>query len=299
MSLTNSQAAHVWAQQIRERGQSGNGNLNFRWDTIYSYSTPIGKFQTNEAGERCILITSRGFSVSTSQHVDQVLNAVRGLPFPIFRVDLATRGGYAKTPREIMQGFHAEYTAKLCLAAKARSKAIMHLRDAELILQSATEFAQFFGLPAPNYKPLDAEEIAAIKAKAKADNKAKKEREAQRQAEMLNAAIEAEAAWLCHERAYLPYYLPNIERNTLMRISKTGDAIETSRGASFPIDHALKAFPLIRRAIGHGWKRNGHTIHLGHFQIDEILTDGTVKAGCHTVHYDQIERIARQLGLEA
>lgn len=39
------------------------------------------------------------------------------------------------------------------------------------------------------------------------------------------------------------------------------------------------------------------TIKLGHFQIDEINQDGTVKAGCHIVHYDEISSIAEQLGI--
>lgn len=81
-------------------------------------------------------------------------------------------------------------------------------------------------------------------------------------------------------------------------IPQDPDTIETSRGADFPIKHALRALPIIRRVVatGESWHTNGHTIHLGPFQIDAIEADGTVKAGCHTVTIDEIELIAKELG---
>lgn len=48
---------------------------------------------------------------------------------------------------------------------------------------------------------------------------------------------------------------------------------------------------------GYSSTTTGHTIHLGHFQLDSIDIDGKVKAGCHTVEYTAIERVAKQLNL--
>lgn len=96
--------------------------------------------------------------------------------------------------------------------------------------------------------------------------------------------------------------------------------IETSQGASFPLEHGVKALPLIRRlaereAIStetESWmkqnpeirellyKRNGHTIHLGHYAIDRIerRADGVhVIAGCHDVPLREVEECAARLGL--
>lgn len=73
-----------------------------------------------------------------------------------------------------------------------------------------------------------------------------------------------------------------------------GSEVETSWGARFPIEHARKAWPLIQKvyAAKREWQRNGQEIRLGHFQIDRIESDGTVRAGCHTINRSEIERCA-------
>jgi hypothetical protein len=48
-------------------------------------------------------------------------------------------------------------------------------------------------------------------------------------------------------------------------------------------------------AKGEDWTANGHTCHLGHYQINRITKDGTVYAGCHVVTWDEIEKIAPML----
>jgi len=112
-----------------------------------------------------------------------------------------------------------------------------------------------------------------------------------RAAEYANAAKIAN--WRAGAHIYgLPYELP-----TMLRIK--GDKIETSKGAEFPVEHGKRAFPIIAelRERGQGWHRNGHSIHLGHFAIDEIEPNGAVHAGCHIVEWPEIERCARELGL--
>ena len=99
------------------------------------------------------------------------------------------------------------------------------------------------------------------------------------------------AAWLDGAAVSLPYSYGV----TLLRI--IGDTVETSRGASFPIAHAVRGLALVRSVIKRGeeWRTNGHTCHLGNYQIDRITADGTVYAGCHTVPFTSIDRIAPAL----
>lgn len=82
---------------------------------------------------------------------------------------------------------------------------------------------------------------------------------------------------------------------TMLRIR--GEMVETSKGAEFPISHALRAIPLVLRCRERGidWHRNGHTVHLGSFQIDSIDAFGNVTAGCHVVMFDEIERLISML----
>lgn len=103
------------------------------------------------------------------------------------------------------------------------------------------------------------------------------------------------AAWRNHQVSSPGYR----DGGALLRLTLDRKTIETSQGARFPVEDALRAFPLIARlkARGQGWERNGSQIPLGPYQLDKVLPNGNVRAGCHVVSWDEIERIARQLGL--
>lgn len=88
-----------------------------------------------------------------------------------------------------------------------------------------------------------------------------------------------------------------VERDDAGRI--TGGTLETSHGADVPLCHALKAFAFVRRVVatGQAWHANGHCIRVGHFRVDSIDTAGTMRAGCHTIHLGEMERLAAALGV--
>jgi hypothetical protein len=105
-------------------------------------------------------------------------------------------------------------------------------------------------------------------------------------------AVELLQAWMRGESVSIPGYSYD---STYLRI--VGDTVETSRGANFPMSHAVRGLALVRSVMARGedWHTNGHTCHLGHYRIDRITADGTVYAGCHVVPFASIERIAVQL----
>lgn len=86
------------------------------------------------------------------------------------------------------------------------------------------------------------------------------------------------------------YYVST--RETLVR--RKGDTLQTSRGAECPFAHAVIAYRKAQacRADGVTWERNGHTMHVGHFNVDRIDADGTLHAGCHTIGFDAMTRLA-------
>jgi hypothetical protein len=97
-------------------------------------------------------------------------------------------------------------------------------------------------------------------------------------------------AWRDGQAISLPYNVP-----AMLRIA--GNEIETSKGARVPLAHAKRALVLIRAVVSRGeaWATNGHTCHVGHYRIDSIEANGTVKAGCHVIARDEWERIAPAL----
>lgn len=119
------------------------------------------------------------------------------------------------------------------------------------------------------------------------------ERQAKEKQEREEKALAALPAWRNGSNHADMYYLPF----TALRIK--GEEIETSRHVHFPKEHAIKLFPLWKKLVSHGkeYVRNGHTIHLGHYALDKIDAQGNITAGCHYITRDEVEHIARALGL--
>jgi hypothetical protein len=72
--------------------------------------------------------------------------------------------------------------------------------------------------------------------------------------------------------------------------------IETSHGAVIPYEDGRRAFRFIQRHKGKAWHRNGEKCPVGHYQIDAILEDGSIRAGCHVIQASEILRFAQAEG---
>jgi hypothetical protein len=158
------------------------------------------------------------------------------------------------------------------------------------LCDEAFAYYAFFGLPVPTIPEvpeLDSEALNAIR-KREAKGAAEKAEQTKRE----RAEAIARQAQLIEQRRAGQYSPCLYDVLAMLRID--GDEVVTSRGARFPVSHAKRALPFVRkvRESGQAYVRNGCTIHLGHYAIDRIEPNGTVKAGCHVVSWDEIERIA-------
>jgi len=84
----------------------------------------------------------------------------------------------------------------------------------------------------------------------------------------------------------------NYDAPTLVR--RNGDTLETSRGAQVPFTHAVRAYQFASecKRTGQAWRTNGHTFHVGAFQLDEVDAAGNIRAGCHRIAFEEMERLA-------
>jgi hypothetical protein len=177
-------------------------------------------------------------------------------------------------------------------SARARSswkKEYSHERAVSLRAE-ALSYAEFFSLPIPNIDlipDLDSEGLAAVKAREAKKAAQKAEQTRRERAEALARQQELVTQWRAGLYSGCFYDVP-----VMLRIE--GDEVVTSRGARFPISHGKRGLAFVRRVreLGQAYVRNGHTIHLGPYSIDRIEADGTVKAGCHIVSWQEIERLA-------
>lgn len=146
------------------------------------------------------------------------------------------------------------------------------------------------------------------------EHTAKQERESARDLAAWKAGEHISRHTLPHARTYLRAV--GVERDSAGAI--IGGKLETSKGADVPLVHAVKAFRFLKlmrernlkRVPGTGfgpveyqnancivWRRNGHVLRVGHFQVDTVQADGGFTAGCHSIEWDQVEALARSLGV--
>ena len=290
---------HLWAHRTQEEARNRQGNLYFTGNTICSYGShfPIARHVTNDAGELAVLLTTATYSVTTSSHCSAVRSAIPS-GIRVFRVPNVCHGQYCGS--ELTAHDHAynleDYAERIekhvVTSARARSsyaKEWNHDRAVGL-RDEAVAYCAFFGLPVPNIPKvpeLDSDALTAIRKREAKRAVEKAEQTKRERAEAIVRQQELITKWRAREYHGCLYDIP-----VMLRI--VGDEVQTSRGARFPVSHAKRALAFVRkvRESGQAYVRNGHTIHLGPYPLDRIEPDGTVKAGCHVVFWEEIERIA-------
>ena len=286
--VKSSEVPHLWANKAQSEARGGN--IWFRDSTIYSYGEhfPIARFVSNDRGEEAILFTCDSYSKTTAQHIGAVRYAIPP-GIPVFKVSLNSRNpntGYVKS-----------YQHRIAEMNKlvAGSKGARDRRRAELatLVEQANAYCEFFALP-DRFAQISDAELAELQASVTAEKKVEREATKRKRAEIAAHNAEIIAKWLEGQSVRLPYSLDRV----YLRVE--GTEVVSSRGARFPVAHARRGLALVRRcmATGEAYHRNGHTLHLGPYAIDEIKPNGDVKAGCHVVKYSEIERIAPQIERE-
>ena len=168
------------------------------------------------------------------------------------------------------------------------------------LVNEANQYAQHFGLKTRFSCPTTETMLAECR-KIEEQNKAREAQRAQQEQQRREKWVAQQKQviqdWVDGKRDDCPSgYGSDVYGPIRLRIK--GDELQTSMGATVPLDHAVKCFRILKqlRAKGETYVRNGHTVHLGHFALDAF--DGqTVRAGCHSVEWTEIERIANLVGV--
>lgn len=323
------QCAHIWAQQVQDEGRAGN--VSFRGPVWYSYSTPIAWIHPTQDRGYITLISSQGFSSATSGHKADARRASPNgpcinVPFigeigeESFQYNVC---GWGRAARPVggetwhtanLAWFQSEYGAQI--AKFRRMRDVYSFDWLRHIVREANAYCDAFGLAR---LVLDAEaDIAALEvfraarearlntpeaeAKRDADRAKRKDRAERKAAIEAQQRREADAdrltAWITGNPLVRSLHgLQAPGGGVYLRVK--GEELQTSQGASVPLAHAVRAFRFIKliRARGDGWDANGHTVHVGHFTINRINSDGSFQAGCHFIGWPEIERIATLVGV--
>lgn len=286
------EVAHAWAYQT---GKQRNGKRMFyEGPSIYSHGRHFQIARLVDVkGVPSVLFTTRKYSVSTSQHTAIAHSAVSHLP--IYYV-----GDPGRFP--ILEDWEADLTSAAGHVAKSKRARLDRNRDWELssaqtFIDRANALRAAFDIDAPevSLETLGVAVAGLEERIAKAQRKAELARK-KAEKERFKREAEARTAWLAGDsNAYWRGTTP--EGFAFLRIK--GEEVQTSQGAAVPLAHAIKAFRFIKlvRERAQPWHRNGHSVRVGNFSVDEIDKAGNIKAGCHLIAWQEIERIALQIGV--
>jgi hypothetical protein len=290
--VSSNEIAHLWAHQSQDSACCA-ANMHFDGVAFYSYDTIIASIV-----DGVYLVSDSHYSITTTRHQSYVRRAI---PYgaKIFFVPGTQNAWNYSSHARILSAWRERVAITLKRASVSREPKKSRLRlEAAAIVSTMRDYVATFNLAFIDYPviPASVDELQATYAdyvaRSRAHHKEQlaREKERKRFADMKTA--ELIGAW-CNG-AYVDSYLLR-DAPTELRIK--GDAVETSHGASFPVEHARRGLALVRATIARGetWRANGHTCHLGAYTIDHITPDGTVYAGCHIVAIQAIERIAPAL----
>lgn len=313
--------AHRWAQ-LNTNGAARGFAMFYEGRTVYSWGHhfPIAQWveTTPARGAKdvpglVVLFNADGYSTSTAKHKTLVRRAIRAsatvfeLPKEFWPVhgnaqnvtEAEKRAANRRVSEEALRWYEQTARDYFHKAARARTYVDHYLNAAESTLREAEDFARCFGVKWERPALADLEERAE-KARALAAKAAKKrEREERKKRELRKIATKRDLeAWLAGEEFVRFPYEHNPEDGSAL-IRRNGDQLETSRGASVPWAHAVKAFRFIKlvRDAGSTWERNGKLIRVGHFTVDSVDEHGNMRAGCHLFKWSEIERLARKEGV--
>lgn len=278
--------AHIWAHKSAPCGKAPSA-LSFNGAAISSYSTEIARHITHK-GKEAIVICDSSYSVTTTKHQNYVKCAIPS-HIPVFWIGKRGRGdSLHDIGGKELYAYAVEQAAEaLAKAEKARKSKDWHKHEAASWLDRAKFVNEFFSLR----RTVDEKAIERLKvASATAERKAKAARLA-REAKKMAEQQAAFAAWLRGEKdGYFSQHLFPVA----FRIE--GEELVSTLGARVPLQEAKRAFAFALSKRETGWQRNGTVCRVGHYQLDSIGTEG-VKAGCHSITWQEMERIAPLLAI--
>jgi hypothetical protein len=288
---SHKQLAHVWAQQTQESGRASRMFFSNTTD-IYSYGRHYmaAKIHTLDDGKKVCLIRSDSYSHSTSGHLSEIQDAVRGL-MPSFRVPDIHSLRSESNLKYFTSEIEAEITiAKKCIKVESNRVIRMKLKNLDSTVYSANQFFKFAGYP--KFIPSDqtvSEVIGHLKtrlARYKELNTPemikKRERDKARREQLENQKLAVK-----NEEKILKFrqgeYIAGI-KNPFEYLRIKGDTVQTSRGASVPLIDAKRLFMFISNSANAEALKG---LKVGHFTLESVsrLDDGDtlLVIGCHRI----------------
>lgn len=256
--FTGSETAHVWAQQTQQSGKNNGGSFYFEGKSIYSYGShfEIARFIDDDH----VLITSRGYSVTTSKHISWVRGAVSHKT--VFIVP-----SFSNHKENV--AYFIEQLKELSLKQK-KARVWNYTDDIQKTKNNLEEYAKHFKvrLLKAQREILEAgiEEVVGKLLIAEKKESAKQKR-------LLSKRW---SEWTGDKISYT-------KNEIYLRI--VGDTVETSAGARVPVREGRILLDRIQKG------KDVKGFKIGYYTV--ISLNGTLKIGCHQISRKEINRFAK------
>jgi hypothetical protein len=296
--MNNSQVAHIWANQSKTIAKGSNFFFNNKSIYSYGHHFEVARLVQTEKGNKTIaLFEPRTYSVSTSKHQSYARNAVHGL-HESFNFNLPTHDLTRDDFLRAFNRFGNIVIDSLKKSKRARKYKDWHIREAVEAVVQWNQLKAYFPTLTKGMKKLKTLDLDQINKLVESEKK-QKAIEAKKRKMILDNEIKL---WLNHDINHLPHDSKTMIRQKAKRvITESGNApeirlldeVETSRGASVPLDHARLFFNAIKRFEKNPNDCNNH-FRVGHFTLDK-LTEKGAKIGCHLLEWKEINRFAKAM----
>lgn len=303
--VSESQVAHLWANQVQDEARNPHKTFYFDNRTIYSYGRhfPIATIDANDSN--LVFFTTRDYSNTTSKHKYTVRYAASHKTLL-----------YCKNPFSASCGNHSENIADFEAKAKAEASKLKNARKPELYLEKIRDqryllekYAKHFninldtcGVPLAfiwveskdgGTKASEAELIERQKAKELADKN-----RAIHEAEQLALHKKRVTYWRKFQKAYYNDKATLYSRNEgidYLRFNEKTQRIETSQGVEVPLRTGKTFYKQVLEIVKTGNCTLCGQNFMEHYEIKEINKD-FVSIGCHKITIKEIKALSKKLG---
>lgn len=267
---------HVFAQRTQYEGRNQSGNIFFYRDKIYSYGHHylLGQF----LDDKTILINDRGYSRTTSKHISKLSYATSQYRrFYLTEVDV-----------DLVYKQVNDLLKKIEGARKPQTKQA-YINEVSYLAHRMKQYHTFLNMSKIkgdedrtnkynsilNYAKIVKDETLLIDLERELNF-------VKRQTRHFNKHKAQEQITKFYEGSI--NYLNNIP-HALLRLSKEGDTIETSRGANVPLNQAKILYHRIKAGKCIKGFKIGYYTTIG-------IKDDTIKIGCHDIKLDEVHKLS-------
>jgi regulator of replication initiation timing len=301
------QVIHLWANQSQTSARSSN--VFYQDNRIYSYGMHYLAGQLHKVnGKTIAVVNTQRYSNTTAKHLAWIRGATRHLP-TVFGSDPSNlKLAIQETQDQLLTELMDQFNRRKFWFYGSTNSSFYGRRDNEYcIVNQVLRFNE--ACKASGFSkyilPIDQDFVSLLNSHARLQFEKEKEKErlkntpeaiAKREALAEKAREEARLkaqddlkAWLDGSAAYATASVRALEPQYI-RIK--GDEVETSRGASVPLSHAMR---LLMKILNNSFSPSEK---VGHFKLDEVNKD-QIRIGCHKLSLEQVKSVLMNRNVES